>query len=85
MKIGKENLSIIADKITQDICIAGASCDHFIDYTSVGKEIAALRNVRSLTFRLFTEQEQASNHCNCGNSKLILDTFMSWIEQIKEI
>lgn len=83
VKMNDYQMLNIADKITQDVLIVGASCDHFIDYTTVGKEISALKNVRSLTFRLFTEEEQASNHCNCGNTKLVLDTFMSWIEQIK--
>lgn len=73
----------IADKITQDMLIVGANKDHFIDYKTVGEEIAALKNVRSLTFRLFTEKEDACNHCNCGNIKLTFDTFMNWIEQIK--
>lgn len=44
---------------------------------------AALKNVRSLTFRLFTEAESASNHCNCGNTRLVLDYFIQWIEGIK--
>ena len=50
----------------------------------VGEEINALRNVRSLTFRLFTDKEDACNHCNCGNVKLTFDTFMNWIMQMKE-
>lgn len=73
----------VADRITQDIFIVGASKDHFIDYTTVGKEIAALKNARSITFRLFTEAESACNHCNCGNVKLTFDTFMNWIMQMK--
>lgn len=73
----------VADRITQDVFIAGASKDHFIDYTTVGKEISALKNARSITFRLFTESESACNHCNCGNVKLTFDTFMNWIMQMK--
>lgn len=73
----------VADKITQDFLIVGASEDHFIPYTMVGEEIAALKNVRSLTFRLFTRKEDACNHCNCGNTKRALDFFMNWIVQCK--
>ena len=29
-----------------------------------------LTNVRSLTFRLFTDKENARNHCNVGNGQL---------------
>lgn len=82
-KMERYQILDIAHLITQDVLIAGASRDHFIDYTLVGKEIAALKNVHSLTFRLFTEAENASNHCNCGNTRLVLDYFMQWIEGIK--
>lgn len=83
VKMNDYQMINIADKVTQDVLIVGASRDHFIDYTTVGAEISALKNVRSLTFRLFTDKENACNHCNCGNVELTFDTFMSWIEQIK--
>jgi len=73
----------IADKLTQDVLIVGANKDHFIPWEMAGVEIPAMTNVRSLTFRLFTDKEDACNHCNCGNVKLTFDTFMNWIETIK--
>lgn len=82
-KMDRFQMMDIADKITQDILIVGANRDHFIPYTMVGEEINALKNVRSLTFRLFTDKEDACNHCNCGNVKLTFDTFMDWIVQMK--
>ncbi|MCC0630114.1 alpha/beta fold hydrolase [Clostridioides sp. ES-S-0171-01] len=82
-KINNYQIEPIAKKITQDILILGATEDHFIDYRTVDKEIDLLTNVRSLTFRLMTEAEQASNHCNCGNSKLVLDTISNWIMMMK--
>jgi hypothetical protein len=69
--------------IDQDLLVLGASQDHFIDYKLFKDELDALSKVRSLTFRLFTEKENASNHCNVGNTKLVLDTMMDWIESIK--
>ncbi|NMS90702.1 alpha/beta fold hydrolase [Clostridioides difficile] len=81
--INNYQLGPIAEKVTQDILILGATQDHFIDYKTVGKEIDLLTNVRSLTFRLMTEAEQASNHCNCGNSELVLDTISNWIMMMK--
>ncbi|MCW0824608.1 alpha/beta hydrolase [Clostridioides difficile] len=82
-KIKYYQIDSIAKNINQDILILGATQDHFIDYRTVGKEIDLLNNVRSLTFRLMTEAEQASNHCNCGNSKLVLDTISNWIMMMK--
>lgn len=83
-RINDYQIEPIAKKITQDILILGATQDHFIDYRTVSKEIDLLTNVRSLTFRLMTEEEQASNHCNCGNSKLVLDTISNWIMIMKK-
>lgn len=77
------DLAPAADKITQDILILGANQDHFINYKIIGKEINMLKNVRSLTFRLFTDKEQAQNHCNCGNTRLVLDTICGWIEMLE--
>lgn len=83
VKMNNYQMMNIAEKITQDVFIAGASRDHFIDYTAVGKEIAAIKNARCVTFRRSTEQESACNHCNCGNVKRTFDTFMNWILQMK--
>lgn len=73
------DLEPIADKITQDMLIVGANLDHFIDYRLIGREIDMLKNVKSLTFRLFTDKEDAQNHCNVGNGKLVIDEILNWI------
>jgi alpha-beta hydrolase superfamily lysophospholipase len=83
-KISKYKMAPVADKINQDVLIIGASRDHFVDYRKVGQEINILINVHSLTFRLMTEAEQASNHCNCGNCKLVMDTIVDWIMVMKK-
>lgn len=81
-KLKLYDIAPIADRITQDMLIVGANQDHFIDYRMVGREINMLKNVKSLTFRLFTDKEDAQNHCNVGNGKLVLDNICSWIDQI---
>ncbi len=77
-KLKLYDLSAISDMITQDMLIIGASGDHFIDYHLIGKEIDMLKNIRSLTFRLFTDKEGAGNHCNVGDSKLAIYEILSW-------
>lgn len=64
--------------------ILGANQDHFIDYHMIGPEINMLKNVHSLTFRLFTEKEEAQNHCNVGNPKLVMDTIGKWLDETEE-
>ena len=81
-KLKLYDLEPVADKITQDMLIIGANQDHFIDYRLIGREINMLKNVKSLTFRLFTDKEDAQNHCNVGNGKIVLDTICSWIQSI---
>jgi pimeloyl-ACP methyl ester carboxylesterase len=81
-KLKLYDIAPVADQITQDMLIFGASGDHFIDYHLIGKEINMLSNVRSLTFRLFTDKEEAENHCNVGNGKLAIDEILSWITRI---
>lgn len=83
LKMNKYQMIDIAPLINQDMLIIGASKDHFIDYHMVGREIDSLVNVKSLTVRIFTDKENAGAHCNVGNSKLVLDTMMKWIDGIK--
>lgn len=66
------------------ILIAGATQEHFIHYSMIREEINALKNVCSLTFRLFTEKEDVCNHCNVGNVELTFNAFRNWIEKIKK-
>jgi alpha-beta hydrolase superfamily lysophospholipase len=56
-KMDQYQIYNIADQITQDILILGATKDHFIDYRTVGSEISALTIARSITARIFTEKE----------------------------
>jgi len=81
-KMNSFQIKEIAKLIEQDMLIIGANKDHFIDYHLVNEEIDSLVNVKSLTFKLFTEHQKAEGHCNVGNSKLILDTIMTWIQSI---
>ncbi len=73
----------VADRITQDVLILHGKKDHFIDWQLYKEEIDSLIHARSITLRVFTEQEQASNHCQCGNTKLALDTIISWLDTVR--
>ena len=72
----------IADLITQDFLLLGSTRDHFIPRGFYKEVIDSLVNVKSLTFRLFTEREEAENHCSAGNTRLALDTIIDWIAEI---
>ena len=82
-KINKFQYMDIAEEITQDFLLLGAEKDHFIPVDFYKPIIEGLKNVSSLTFRLFTEKESAENHCNVGNTKLLLDTIVAWVNVLK--
>jgi hypothetical protein len=79
-KIRRFTLKGIADKIDQDVLIIGANKDHFIMPYLFHEEYDMLQNARSLTLRLLTDKQNAGAHCNVGNSKLVLDSIIKWIE-----
>ena len=81
-KADKYQLLDIAELITQDFLLLGSTKDHFIPRGFYKKVIDNLVNVKSLTFRLFTEREEAENHCNAGNTRLVLDAIMDWIAEM---
>lgn len=82
-KINRFQYLDIGTKITQDFLLLGAEKDHFIPVEFYRPIIDCLHNVKSLTYRLFTEKESAENHCNAGNAKLVLDTIIAWVTVIK--
>ncbi len=73
----------ISDKITCDVLLLAGTNDHFIPIEMFYKQIEALKNVKSLTCRMFIEKEHAANHCQIGNYKLVLDFMLNWMEITK--
>ncbi|MGE9970833.1 alpha/beta hydrolase [Candidatus Pseudoscillospira sp. SGI.172] len=78
-KLDDFKMTDIGPRLTQDMLVIGASHDHFIAKELYAAELDALPNVRSLTYRLMTEKEDAGAHCNVGNPKLVLDTVIDWL------
>jgi len=72
----------IGHLLEQDILVLGARQDHFIDWKLYPMELDCFHNARSLTFRLLTNEQSAGNHCNMGNTKLVLDIMSDWIAQV---
>lgn len=68
-----------SDQISCDVLLMAGTKDHFIPVEMFYKQIKALKNVKSLTARLFTEKEHGANHCQYGNLKLALDFIINWI------
>jgi pimeloyl-ACP methyl ester carboxylesterase len=79
LEFNKDNL--MSEKVTQDVLILTGEQDHFIPMKLHHMQVDALENARSVTERIFTEKEQAHNHCQIGNIGLALETMAGWIEE----
>jgi len=79
LELSKENIH--SEKIKQDVLLLTGRNDHFIPMKMHKKQIEASINAKSITDKIFTKEEQAQNHCQIGNIKLLLDTIISWIKE----
>ena len=81
-KIVLYNTADFSSLITQDVLLLAGQDDHYIPIEHLPEQIRTLTNVHSLTARMFTAKETASNHCQLGNIGLAIDVMRNWIEQI---
>ncbi len=79
LKLNEANIH--SERVTQDVLILSGREDHFIPFKMHGMQIKALSSARSVTGRVFTEEEHAQNHCQTGNIALALKVMTEWIEE----
>ncbi len=73
----------VADKITQDVLIIHGDKDVLCDVRMVKVAADLQKNARSMTTRIFNcEEDHAGDHCQCGNTKLALDTVIEWLDSL---
>ena len=75
------SVSDVASQIRQDVLLLAGAEDHMIPLKEYHKNMNGLKNVRSITGRIFTREEHAQNHCQVGNLKLALDVILRWVEE----
>lgn len=68
-----------SDLVRQDVLILTGRDDHFIPFKMHNMQVKALTNARSVTARVFTEEDRAQNHCQIGNIGLALEVMVQWI------
>lgn len=79
-KLGSYKTGDISQLLDQDVLLMAGTEDFAIPLTHFYQQIEALKNVRSLTARMFTRAEQAQNHCQVGNLGLAVDFITNWID-----
>jgi len=72
--------NIHSELVKQDVLLLAGREDHFIPFKMQAMQIAALKNARSVTGKMFSKAENAQNHCQIGNVGLALDVMVRWLE-----
>ena len=80
--LSRHTMQCIAPRITQDVLLLAGAKDHFVPLEHFHKMIRSLVNIRSLSARLFTEQEGGEQHCQVGNLHLALVEISTWLDKI---
>ena len=75
------NLKDESKLITCDVLITAGEKDHFFPIEQVEAFRSSLVNARSITTRVFTEQEGGHEHCQQGTSSLFHEFFFEWLEK----
>jgi pimeloyl-ACP methyl ester carboxylesterase len=75
------NTRKISSRVTQDFLLLAGAEDHYMPMDHFHRQARALTNVRSLTSRVFTREESAHTHCQCGNLGLALNVILDWIDE----
>lgn len=77
--IKQYNTRKISALIKQDTLVLAGAKDIYTVFLQ--QQVDALTNARSVESRLFTESEHADHHCQIGNSQLVLDVILEWINR----
>ena len=76
------SVSDIASRVKQDVLLLAGEDDHMIPFKEYEKNQRGFCNARSITGRVFSADEHASNHCQVGNIKLALDVILEWVGRV---
>ena len=74
------NLRDEAGLITCDVLITAGAKDHFFPVEQVAEFQKALTKARSVTTRVFTEEEGGAEHCQTGALNMFHETLFDWME-----
>ena len=72
----------ISRLVNQDVLLLAGKDDHYVANDQLALQMCTLTNAHSITARIFTDKESASNHCQLGNIGLAISTILNWLNQI---
>jgi pimeloyl-ACP methyl ester carboxylesterase len=74
------NTRKISHRVRADVLLLAGADDHYVPLKQLGRQAATLVNARSVTTRIFTAAEQASNHCQLGNIGAAARLMNAWLD-----
>lgn len=69
-------------RVTGDVLLLAGADDHYIPPAMLARQATTLTTARSVTTRVFTRTDQASNHCQIGNIGLAGRVIDDWVTQV---
>ncbi|MEU8718472.1 alpha/beta hydrolase [Streptomyces sp. NPDC048663] len=72
----------VSPQITQDVLLMAGTKDHYVPLHMFGDQVLTLSAARSVSARVFTETEQAQNHCQIGNQGLAIKVIFDWLDAV---
>ena len=70
----------ISHLVRADVLLLAGADDHYVPLEQLGRQAGYLVNARSVTTRVFTAAEQASNHCQLGNIGAAARQISAWLD-----
>jgi pimeloyl-ACP methyl ester carboxylesterase len=70
----------ISRLVHADVLLLAGADDHYVPLKQLGRQADTLSNARSVTTRIFTAAEQASNHCQLGNIGAAARLMNAWLD-----
>ena len=70
----------VSPLVTQDVLLMAGTKDHYVPLHQLSDQLLTLSAAPSVSARVFTEAEQAQNHCQIGNTGLALRVILDWLD-----
>lgn len=70
----------VSPLVTQDVLLMAGTKDLGVPLHQLGDQVLTLTAARSVSGRVFTEAEQAQNHCQVGNTGLAIKVILDWLD-----
>src|ERR1700756_592532 len=74
------NTGKISHLVRADVLLLAGADDHYVPLKQLGRQAGTLSNARSVTTRIFTAAEEASNHCQLGNIGASARFMTAWLD-----